>query len=207
MQSSGPTDWVFWVGAAIIFVGVGIGMFLNDRRLERRLYWLSWLAGGLVMLLATRAHNPDRVLSIAGFCAVMSVMMAVFRTPYLKIGNTIVAVSGDDRKPDPPAEDGTADDSYGQLRAPTVWWLLTILVGAGAYVVWDEGWPATAAVATGIFTLCAAMIGFADMAGDFPRFRGQYIPAVVLAVVSIPLYCAPPLLYLLCYEIGRSLKG
>lgn len=65
MQSSGSTHWVFWAGAAI--VGVGSGIFLNDRGLERRTYWLSWLAGGLVMTLAARMQNPDRALGIASF--------------------------------------------------------------------------------------------------------------------------------------------
>ncbi|QRY53843.1 hypothetical protein [Mycolicibacterium septicum] len=207
MQVSGEADWMFWVGAAIVLVGVGNGIFLSNRRLERRIYWLCWVAGGLVMVLATRAQNPDRALGLVGFSVAMATMMAFFRTPYLKIGNTIYAISGGDRKPDPPEEDGVTDGSYGRLRAPTVWWLLAIFVGAGAYVVWDEGWAAMPSVAAGIFTLCTAMTGFVDITGDFSRFRRQYVPAAVLAVASIPLYCAPPLLYLLCYEIGRWLKA
>lgn len=206
MQSSGSTDWVFWAGAAIVIIGIGSGIFLNDRRLERRTYWLSWLAGGLLMTLAARMQNPDRALGIAGFSAAMSVMMAFFRTPFLKIGNTIYAASSSDRKPDPP-EDGESDDSYGKVSAPTLWWLLAILVGVSAFLVWDEGWAGSPIIAAAVFALCAAMIGFVDMAGGFPRFRGQYVPAAVLAVVSIPLYCVPPLLYLLCYEIGKWLKG
>lgn len=209
MQSSGIEDWVFWTGGVIAGIGIGSGIFLNDRRLERQIYWLCWLAGGLVMTLAVRAQNPDRLLSIVGFAVSMSVMMAFFRTPYLKIGNTIYAASSSDREPDPPKDD--EDDgsvlNYGKLKASTVWWLLAILVGAAAFLVWDEGWAVSPVVVAGIFTLCAAMIGFVDTAGDFPRFRSQYVPAAALAVVSIPLYSAPPLLYLLSYEIGRWLKG
>lgn len=64
-----------------------------------------------------------------------------------------------------------------------------------------------AAVAAAIFVLCAAVIGFVDMAGDFPCFRRQYVPAAVLAAVTVPMYCAPVVLYLVCYQIGRWLKG
>lgn len=202
-------DGVFWTGAAIVLVGVASGIFLNDRRLMRRIYWLSWLAGGLLMTLATRDQDPSRTLGIVGFAVAMSVMMAFFRTPFLKIGNTIYAASSSDREPDPPEEDEDAGSalSYGKLRAPTVWWLLAILVGASAYVVWSEGWTGRSAVVAGSFALAAAIIGFVDMAGDSPRFRRQYVPAAVLTVVSIPLYCAPAVLYVLCYEIGRWLKG
>lgn len=208
MQLSGPAEWVFWAGAAIAIVGVGSGIFLNDRRLQRRIYWLSWLAGGLLMTLAASEQNPDRALGIAGFAAAMSVMMAFFRTPFLKFGNTIYAASSSDREPDPPEndEDGSAL-SYGKLRASTVWWLLAILAGASAYVVWVEGWTGRPAVAAAIFVLCAAVIGFVDMAGDFPCFRRQYVPAAVLAAVTVPMYCAPVVLYLVCYQIGRWLKG
>ncbi|WP_396908611.1 hypothetical protein [Mycolicibacterium sp.] len=209
MQPSGTIDGVFWVGVTIVLVGVGYGIFIDDRRLERRIYWLCWLAGGLLMTLATSEQDPARALGIAGFAASMSVMMAFFRTPFLKIGNTIYAASSSDRAPDPPEDD--EDDgsalSYGRLRASTVWWLLAILVGASAYVVWVEGWTGRPAVAAGMFVLGAVLIGFVDMAGDFPRFRRQYVPAAVLTVVSIPLYCAPAVLYLLSYEIGRWLKG
>ncbi|WP_135452773.1 hypothetical protein [Mycobacterium sp. DL99] len=210
MQFSGASEWAFWGGAAIVIAGILSGIFLNDRRLGRRTYWLSWLAGGLLMILAARMQNPDRALGIAGFSAAMSVMMAFFRTPYLKIGNTIYAASSGDRRPDPPADDGEADgpaDSYGKMSAPTLWWLLAILVGASALLVWVEGWAGSPIIAAAIFALCAGVIGFVDMAGGFPRFRRQYVPAAVLAVASIPLYCAPALLYLLCYEIGRWLKG
>ncbi|AMD55735.1 hypothetical protein ATO49_23535 [Mycolicibacterium fortuitum subsp. fortuitum DSM 46621 = ATCC 6841 = JCM 6387] len=51
-----------------------------------------------------------------------------------------------------------------------------------------------------------AIIGV-DMAGDFPCFRRQYVPAAVLAAVTVPMYCAPVVLYLVCYQIGRWLKG
>ena len=59
----------------------------------------------------------------------------------------------------------------------------------------------------GLLSITVLVVGFVDMAGDFPRFRRQYVPAAVLAAVTIPMYCAPVVLYLVCYQIGCWLKG
>lgn len=48
---------------------------------------------------------------------------------------------------------------------------------------------------------------YAVSAPPLTALKSTHAVYSVLAVVSIPLYCAPPLLYLLCYEMGRWLKG
>jgi hypothetical protein len=175
------------------------------------MYWLSWLVGGLMMVAAAGSVDPSLGLTMAGFSAVMSVMIAFFKSPYLKIGGTIYAVSLDDRQPDPPEDGEPAKppvprpaDSYGNLSAATFWWLMTALLGAGAIVVASEGWSAQPSWGIGVFTLGVAVAGHSDAALGLRLVRGQYLPAIVLIAVSIPLWLMPPLLYLLGYAIGRN---
>jgi hypothetical protein len=194
---------------AVVAVGMIGGAFLNGRRLRRRTYWLSWLVGGLIMVAATGHSDVRQGLMIAAFAAVMSLMIAYFKSPYLKIGDTIYAVSLDDRQPDPP-DDGEPTrppaprpaDSYGNLSAATYWWLMTALLGAGAIVVAVEGWSAKPLWPVCIFTVCVGITGYTDAAQRFRLVRGQYLPAAVLTVVSLPLFLLPLLLYLLGYAIG-----
>ncbi|HEX7823892.1 MAG TPA: hypothetical protein VF477_03215, partial [Mycobacterium sp.] len=149
-------------------------------------------------------------VTMAAFAAVMSVMIAFFKSPYLKIGNTIYAVSLDDRQPDPTADGEPARppvprpaDSYGNLSAATYWWLMAMLLGASGIVVASQGWSAKQVWAVGFFTLCIGATGWSDAVHGFRPVRGQYFPATVLTVVSIPLFLLPQLLYLVGYAIGR----
>ncbi len=45
---------------------------------------------------------------MAGFCVAMSVMIAFFKSPYLKIGGRIIAASRSDRRPDEIADAASA---------------------------------------------------------------------------------------------------
>ncbi|ART68344.1 hypothetical protein BTO20_06910 [Mycobacterium dioxanotrophicus] len=105
MAFSGVATWGLWGGFTVIVAGMFGAAFLDGRQRQRKIYWVGWLAGGLIMTVAVAAQHPDRSLGIAGFCAAMSVLIAFFRTPFLKIGGKIYAASAGDRQPDPP-EDG-----------------------------------------------------------------------------------------------------
>jgi hypothetical protein len=207
-------DWstsLLWCGFAVVAVGLIGGAFLKGRRRQRRTYWVCWLVGGLIMAAAMGHSDPRQGLAMAAFAAIMSVMIAFFKSPYLKIGGTIYALSLDDRQPDPP-EDGEPavppvprpTDSYGNLSAATYWWLMTALLGSGAIVIAFEGFSAEPLWPAGFFSLCVGITGYADASHGFGVVRGRYLPATVLTLVSIPLLLAPPLLYLVGYAIGTN---
>ena len=207
-------DWskaVLCCGFAVVAVGMIGGAFLRGRRRQRRTYWASWLIGGLLMVAATGHSDPRSGLNMAAFAAAMSVMIAYLKSPYLKIGDKIYALSLDDRQPDPP-EDGEParppvprpTDSYGNLSAATYWWLMTAMLGSGAIVIAFEGFSAGPVWPAGFFSLCVGITGYGDAAQGFGVVRGKYLPAAVLTVVSIPLLLVPPLLYLVGYAIGTN---
>ncbi|MCZ8382249.1 hypothetical protein O6P37_25595 [Mycobacterium sp. CPCC 205372] len=97
-------DIAFWAGFGVVAIGMVGGAFLSTRRERRRAYWICWLAGGVLMALAAGHDDAHRGLTIAGFCVVMSVITAIFRSPHIKIGGIIFAASRDDRQPDPPED-------------------------------------------------------------------------------------------------------
>jgi uncharacterized membrane protein YhaH (DUF805 family) len=200
---------MFCFGLAVVLVGMVGGAFLDGRRRQRRAYWLSWLTGGAIMMFADHL-NGGSGLMIGALLAVMSVMIAFFKSPYLKIGNRIYAVSLEDRRPDPPADGEPAEppaplptDRYGTLSAATFWWLMAAMHAAVALVVVYEGWTTRQVLLIAAFAVLIGMTGFGDSARGFTRVRGRYAPGAVFLIASIPLFGAPPLLYLLGYELGR----
>lgn len=209
MFITGWLEVLLWLGFAVIAVGMVGGAFLSGRRRQRRAYWLSWLVGGVLMTLAAD-HAGGGGLTMAAFCAAMSVMIAFLKSPYLKIGGRIYALTLDDRQPDPPeGDDGPASpvarptDSYGNLSAATMWWLMTILIGSGSVVVAVEGYAVDTVWVPGFFAVCLALTGWGDGANGFGLARRQYLPAAILTAASVPLFLIPPLLYLVCFAIGR----
>jgi uncharacterized membrane protein YhaH (DUF805 family) len=200
---------MFCFGLAVVLVGMVGGAFLDGRRRQRGAYWLSWLTGGAIMVLAD-CLNGGSGLMIGALLVAMSVMIAFFKSPYLKIGGRIYAVSLEDRQPDPPADGEPAEppaplpaDRYGTLSAAAFWWLMAAMHGAAAVVVVFEGWTSPQVLLVAAFALVLGMTGFGDSSRGFTRLRGQYVPGVVCLIASIPLFGVPPLLYLLGYEIGR----
>lgn len=104
MAMTGWVLFVFCIGLAVILVGMVGGAFLKGRRRPRRTYWLSWLGGGVVMVVADLISGGDG-WTIGIFLAVMSVIIAFLKSPYIKIGNTIIAAKRADRLTDPPDDD------------------------------------------------------------------------------------------------------
>ncbi|KUI36258.1 hypothetical protein [Mycobacterium sp. GA-2829] len=62
----------------------------------------------MIMVVADLINGGDGLM-IGIFLAVMSVMIAFFKSPYIKIGDTIIAAKRVDRQPDPPEDDESAD--------------------------------------------------------------------------------------------------
>jgi hypothetical protein len=210
VRMTGWSEVLLWLGFAVIALGMVGGDFLRGRRRQRRAYWLSWLLGGAIMTVAVGHADGGDGLTMVGFSVAMSVMIAFFRTPYLKIGGRIYALTLDDRQPDPPEDgDGPAPrvprpaDSYGNLSAATWWWLMAWLIGSGSAIVAVEGFAVATVWVPAFFAVCLAMAGCADGATGFGVARRQYLPAAVLTAVSVPSFLIPPLLYLVCFGLGR----
>jgi hypothetical protein len=211
MDLTGWSAVGMWGGLAIVIIGMMTAAFLPHRHVQRRTYWLSWLAGGLTMTAAAAHSGPRNAWTIAVFAAVMSVMIAFFRSPYLKIGGTIFALSLSDRQPDPPRNGQPPApprplprDRYGNLSAATFWWIQAFLFAAGAVNVTTAGWKPSTAACVAVFTLALAMIGFADASDGFPIVRRQFVPALVLTASSVALLFIPPAAYVLGYTMGRT---
>jgi hypothetical protein len=52
----------------------------------------------------------------------------------------------------------------------------------------------------------APAVGVLDGRGRFPVARGQWVPAALAALASIPLYGVPVVLYVAGYLLGRRLS-
>lgn len=211
-----PAPWA----SALFIVGVCAGLggaiasaLVDDRKLGRRIYWLGWLINTSCFSLGALQRGWQPSLGFGLLCVFVAVFYAYMRTPYLKIGGRIYALSLIDSQPDPPAGEAAEPpsavphDSYptdvGQVPARKVWWILvtfTCLVAANVYYF---GWPAQAIFGTAVLTLFYAFFGVDDATRKLPIARGQYVQASIASLVSIPLWLAPCICYLLGYGIGQ----
>lgn len=213
MELHGPLAVVFAVGLAVVMVGMSTAPFLPERHLQRRTYWLSWLAGGGLITLAAELADPGRGWGIATMLAPMSVSVAYFKSPYLKIRGRIYAVSFLDRQPDPPrdGEPCAAEappplprDRYGHLSAATYWWLVATFNAGCATTVVGQGWTLGTSAAFAAFSACLAATGFSDAAGGYGIARRRFIPATVVTLCCVPMYFVPVAAYALGFVLGRA---
>jgi hypothetical protein len=206
----------------LLFAGLGMlcfammgSHFFSSRNRQRRAYWLSWLLGGSLVVVSVAHRGLDWALMPASMIAFFSVYWAFMKTPYLKIGGRIFALTLDNRVPDTSDRDDEREspsdlpaDRYGNLSARAFWWLAALLVAAAGAAVTISGWHDIKQImSAGFFTLAAGLVGYRDGAGGFTRVRGQRVPALVAAAASILLFAAPPALYLLGYELGCRSDG
>jgi len=83
---------------------------LHNRRLERRIYWCGWLVGAAGIAYAGHWREGWRVSVVAFVVLVLcAVMFAIRWTPYLKVGDRIIATSPRHRQPDPTGADPAPD--------------------------------------------------------------------------------------------------
>jgi hypothetical protein len=92
------TRFLLWASLALM-VAATLAAFANNRRVRRRIYWSGCLLGAA---LAVSFHGGwRRSLTIFTTLVLLSVLLAFFRTPYLKVGRRIIAASRSDRRADP----------------------------------------------------------------------------------------------------------
>lgn len=206
---------------ALLIAGVGAGLvasmasvFVRDRRLDRKIYWLGWLIATSCISFAVLPRGWQASLAIGLLGVFAAVLYAYLRTPFLKIGGRIYALSINDSRPDPPTGEVPEElpsapppDSYpttaGPVSARNLWWVLvalTCLMSVGVYLV---GWVWQVVLATVVLAVLGGIFGVDDATRKLPMARGQYVQAFIVSVASILMWLVPPVCYLLGYGIGR----
>lgn len=219
-SQSVPAGTSIWVHVLLI-AGVGAGLvaavasiFVRDRRLDRNIYWLGWLIATSCISFAVLPRGWQASLAIGLLGVFAAVVYAYLRTPFLKIGGRIYALSITDSRPDPPANDTTEEpppapprDSYpttaGPVSARNLWWVLvalTCLVSVGVYLV---GWAWQMVLGAALLAVLGGIFGIDDATRKLPIARGQHVQAFIVSVASILLWLAPPVCYVVGYGIGR----
>jgi hypothetical protein len=182
-----------------------------DRRFGRRMYWLGWIVGGAIAALSLLPRGIVTVLAAYGALIFVAIVWAYLWTPYLKIGGRIYAISMSDSRPDPPSDGGSVEpmpapprDSYpGPVSAGKFWWVVTVLTCVFAADVYLGGWVWRTIASTTLLSAGAVMCGIDDATRKLPTARGQHVQAFIVSVASILLWLAPPICYLIGYQVGK----
>lgn len=100
-----PSAWAvaLFVGAAVVLLAATAwGFFVKDPGGERRLFWWSWVIGGVLLAASLSERGPRAALAALLATAVVAVSFAFFKTSFLKIGGRVYALDPERRHPDPP---------------------------------------------------------------------------------------------------------
>lgn len=207
-----PTVWIV-AGALVVVAGYTATTCTNNRRVERRIYWLSWLFGALLMSLAV-AHRGWELFAITlTAITVVAIIVAYFRTSYLKIGGRVFAYTIARSQSDPPPDGSTRPapdpppDSYGGfVTAATHWWTLAILtIGAGGVGLAGGMTPVTIA-ASALAATTLALTGYLDGRDRFHVGRKQHAQLLIIVIASIPVFLVPVLAYAVGYYLDRPAR-
>ncbi|MCV7209690.1 hypothetical protein [Mycolicibacterium canariasense] len=213
LASTPPHVWIV-VGALVVVTGSAASAYTDNLRVERRIYWLSWLFGAILMSVAVANRGWKLSAITLTAIAVVAVIVAYFRTSYVKIGGRVFAYTITRSQPDP-APDGSphspADpppDSYGGLvTAATHWWTLSVLsVGAGG-VGLSEGMTPVTIAAIALAATALALTGYLDARDGFDIGRKQRGQLLIIVIASIPVFLVPALAYAIGYYIDRPARG
>jgi hypothetical protein len=193
-------------GGLLILVGTVIAIFLNNIRVERRLFWACWLMGSIIMAFALADRGWTSVVWGLAAGLVGAVIVAYFRTSYIRINGRTYAFSIPDSRPDPP-RDGSPPppatppphDAYRTLTAPKFWWTLAVFTCTAGFLAWDMGMSPPTLGATVFACALLALTGYLDAREGFPIARRQFIQLGLIVIASIPLFLAPPIAYVLLY--------
>ncbi len=120
------SHWLLIAGGGAILFGSWIGTaFVKDRQFERWLYWFGSLTGGTFAALSFAGRGWKTVVIVAVGLAIVTVLQAYFKTPYIRIRGRNHAFSMQDSAPDPADVDPDEPpsmpprDSYpGRSRPP-----------------------------------------------------------------------------------------
>jgi hypothetical protein len=200
------------VFATTAIVGLALPMLpTKSPRAERRLYWAGALMATVSAFFALFPPDWQGGLVIAGVLAGGLFLRAYMNTPYIRIRgrtyafNLSYSESDDGSQPTPPPDYDPASDSYGGIATATkAWWLLVVIVIAGALIVAlfarsGEGpWYAVGA-ATAV-AIVAIGIGHQDGSWEFPIARGQLVQFAIAGVATLGSFSV---LYYCAYSAGK----
>lgn len=198
--------------AGLWWLGFFVASFrTKELRVERRLYWLGHGGAAVLVGLALSHRGWQAVLGGTGLVVFITTLHAVLNTPYLKIGDRLISASDSDRRRDerdrgmPPRP--PALENYSTSTPGAFWWILLCLTVMSAICVLPPG-PADwrSWVGPVMVGFMAPAVGVLDGRGRFPVARGQWVPAALAALASIPLYGVPVVLYAAGYLLGRRLS-
>ncbi|GAB4980922.1 hypothetical protein MAHJHV61_00390 [Mycobacterium avium subsp. hominissuis] len=176
--------------------------FIHDLAVKRRAYWSGWLGGCTLAALALLDRGWSTAVAAFGAFALVGAIAAIRFTPYFKIGGRVIALHASDRREGRPAPTPTFPRPIRDTTGPHFWWLFVVLAAFASLcvVVGSYSWQ-TLAVG-GPLVVVMAMFGIDDGRRRFPIVRRQYLQAVLLAAVCIPLYEVPLLVYVAAYAFG-----
>ncbi|WP_141681968.1 hypothetical protein [Mycobacterium malmoense] len=201
---------------ALLVAGICVGLVaavasvvVDDRDVQRRIYWLGWLGAALCFAVAVLPRGWPGSLGIGLLALFAAMVYAYLRTPFLKIGGRVYAISrteeakGAPQYPRAAAKNGSYPTAMGSLSARNMWWILvamTCIVSLGIYVV---GWTWQMSLGAAFLTVMGALAGIDDGSRKLPIARGQHIQAFLASVASILLWLAPPICYYIGYRVGQ----
>lgn len=211
MNLAGWTAVAYWSGVIIALGGMMASPFFPQRHQQRRVYWGCWLVGGSVLTLVGEHAAPGQGWLFAVIMAVSSLMIAFFKSPYIKIGGRIYSARLDERQPDPPRDGRPAPDPEplpadrynDQLSAGTFWWLLAVTGTGSSIVVLDSGWTFHSYMLAAMLIAVLAWTGRQDGRGGHCVARGRYLPATVCAAASVAMFLIPVAAYLGAFTLAR----
>jgi hypothetical protein len=184
--------------------------FIDNPKTERSIFWLGWLGGGVLGALSALFRGWTATAAVFGLVLFAAVVYAYCYTSYLTIGGRVYTLFERNARPEPPTDASPrpprrmpARDSYGGLSAAKFWWIVVALMAIAAVGVYLGGWAWQGILLTAFLAAVAALCGIDDATRRLPIVRRQYVQAVIATGLSIPLYGAPPAIYLLGYLIGR----
>jgi len=201
------------VFATTTIVGLALPMLpTKSPHAERRLYWAGSLMATVSAFLALFPPNWQGGLVIAGVLAGGLSLRAYMNTPYIRIRGRTYAFNLSDsepgdgsRRPTPQSDYDPAPDSYGGIaNATKAWWLLVVIVIAGAlmvalFAVSGEG-PWFAGGAAMAVAIMAIGIGHQDGSWEFHVARGQLVQFAIAGVATLGAFSV---LYYCAYSAGR----
>lgn len=210
MTSNPSADVLLVGGLALGLAGAILTMFTKSVRLQRRIYWGSWLLASPLMSLSLADRGWTAVAGGMAACLGVSLLYAYLRTSYIKIDGRIYTYTLFRNRPDDASNVSHSvvtevpQDAYGNvLTAPKFWWTLVAVVLAAASVAVAYG-PTPVTIAGAMFvTAVAASTGYIDGHDAFPLARRQRIQLAVVTVAAVPLLLLPPVCYALAYSVGR----
>lgn len=205
-----------------IFIALALGGVLlpvlapgNNRRVERRFFWLGFLVSVPSAFFISYPPSWKAGIGLSALATILMLTNAYFSTSNIKIRGKIYAFNVSNTLPDP-SSDGPpyvggenpdydpAPDSYGGVAtAQKFWWLLIfmmiICIPAVFVQAEDKPWWLAPVMGT-IAVVMPFFVGYSDASWDYPIARGQRTQLVILSLGTAGLFV---IVYLAAYCAGK----